>query len=75
MSGLDEALFERLYPRYRQTFGEPPPLRAASLDEAVAFMRSRLRAHSCEAAQTLASLPQLQDAQPRPGSAGGHAAA
>ena len=53
MSALDEAIFERLYPRYERTFGEAPPLHEASVEEAVAEMRSRLRAHASEAARSL----------------------
>lgn len=53
MSLLEEAVFERLYPKYRRTFGEPPPVQAARVDEAIAFMRSRLRAHANEAARTI----------------------
>lgn len=53
MSALQEAIFERLYGKYQRTFGEPPPFQVATVDEAVAYMRSRLRAHASETAHTL----------------------
>jgi hypothetical protein len=55
MSALQEIAFQRLLPKYERVFGEPPPFTAATVDEAVAFMRDRLRGHLADA--RLACMP------------------
>lgn len=75
MSLLEKAIFERLYPRYQRAFGEPPPFQTADVDEAVAYMRSRLRAHANEAARKIGARRCGAVTQPRPGPAGAQAAA
>jgi len=42
MDILQETLFRRLLDRYERTFGELPPFRTATLDDAIAYMRKRL---------------------------------
>lgn len=75
MSLLEEAIFERLYPRYARAFGEPPPFQTAKLDEAVAYMRSRLRAHANETARNIGARRWGEMNRQRPGPARARAAA
>lgn len=43
MSLLNQITFERLLPQYERAFGGPPPFASATVEEAVAYMRDRLR--------------------------------
>jgi len=45
MDILQETLFNRLLARYERTFGELPPFRVATLSDAIAYMKDRLREH------------------------------
>ena len=42
MNLLQEAILDRLWARYERAFGVPPPMRSASLVDAIAFLRAAL---------------------------------
>lgn len=42
MSLLQEAILNRLWARYEREFDAPPPIRAASFDDAIASLRAAL---------------------------------
>lgn len=42
MEILQETLFKRLLARYERVFGNPPPFKAATLDDAIDYLRTRL---------------------------------
>lgn len=44
MTLLDQITLERLWAKYEKRFGAPPPLRSASIPEAIAFLRRELSA-------------------------------
>lgn len=52
MNVLLETAFDRLLSRYERTFGEAPPFTAATAEEAIEFMRRRLRDANAERAVT-----------------------
>jgi hypothetical protein len=54
MDLLKEIRFQRLLSRYEKTFGTQPPIRQATVDEAIAYMSERLA--SCHGATGHATL-------------------
>ncbi len=57
MNLLEEAILDCLWARYVRAFGAPPPIRSASLDDAIAFLRTALETRaaggaSCETPAT-----------------------